>query len=93
MTWLDYDRHFCHMATGSPGIVKTKVDPTLWNMAFTGQVKPLRAIASALSTSWRNVTAYCSTATGGKDITLNKPFQVILPHFLARLTKETVQNH
>ena len=41
-TWLGYDRRFRQMAAAAPGTVWAKIDPTLWNMAFTGQAKARR---------------------------------------------------
>ena len=41
-SWLGYDRRFCQMAAASPDIVWAKIDPTLWNMAITGQAKSSR---------------------------------------------------
>ena len=40
--WLGYDRQFRQMAAASPGITWARIDPTLWNMAFTGQAKAVR---------------------------------------------------
>ena len=40
--WLGYDRRFRQMAAASPGTQWAKIDPTLWNMAFTGQAKAHR---------------------------------------------------
>lgn len=40
--WLGYDRRFRQMAAASPDTVWAKIDPTLWNMAFTGQAKSRR---------------------------------------------------
>ena len=37
--WLGYDRRFRQMAAASPGTQWAKIDPTLWNMAFTGKAK------------------------------------------------------
>ena len=41
-TWLGYDRRFRQNAAASPGTVWARIDPTLWNMAFTGQAKSRR---------------------------------------------------
>ena len=41
-TWLGYDRRFRQNAAVSPGTVWARIDPTLWNMAFTGQAKSRR---------------------------------------------------
>ena len=38
-SWLGYDRRFRQTVAGSPGAMWAKIDPTLWNMAFTGQAK------------------------------------------------------
>ena len=40
--WLGYDRRFRQMASASPSTPWAKIDPTLWNMAFTGQAKAQR---------------------------------------------------
>ena len=40
--WLGYDRRFRQMAAANPGITWARIDPTLWNMAFTGQAKAVR---------------------------------------------------
>ena len=41
-TWLGYDRRFRQTAAASPCMVWARIDPTLWNMAFTGQAKAKR---------------------------------------------------
>ena len=41
-TWLGYDRRFRQNAPASPGTVWARIDPTLWNVAFTGQAKSRR---------------------------------------------------
>ena len=41
-SWLGYDRRFRQTVAGSPGATWAKIDPTLWNMAFTGQAKARR---------------------------------------------------
>ena len=38
-TWLGYDRRFRQMVAASPGTTWAKIDPTLWNLLFTGQAK------------------------------------------------------
>ena len=40
--WLGYDRRFRQMAAANPSTTWAKIDPTLWNMAFTGQAKAVR---------------------------------------------------
>ena len=40
--WLGYDRRFRQNAAVSPGTVWAKIDPTLWNKAFTGQARAQR---------------------------------------------------
>ena len=40
--WLGYDRRFRQMASASPSTPWARIDPTLWNMAFTGQAKAQR---------------------------------------------------
>ena len=41
-SWLGYDRRFRQTVSASPGATWAKIDPTLWNMAFTGQAKARR---------------------------------------------------
>ena len=41
-TWLGYDRRFRQRAAASPDSKWARIDPTLWNMAFTGQAKAER---------------------------------------------------
>ena len=41
-TWLGYDRRFRQTAAASPEMVWARIDPTLWNMAFTGQARAKR---------------------------------------------------
>ena len=41
-TWLGYDRCFRQRAAASPDTKWAKIDPTLWNMAFTGHAKAER---------------------------------------------------
>ena len=41
-TWLGYNRRFRQLAAASPDTTWAKIDPTLWNMAFTGQAKARR---------------------------------------------------
>ena len=38
-TWLGYDRHFHQTAAASTDTIRARIDPTLWNMPFTGQVR------------------------------------------------------
>ena len=38
-TWLGYDRRFRQMAAAKLGCKWATVDPTLWNMAFTGHAR------------------------------------------------------
>ena len=40
--WLSYDRRFRQNAAATPGTVWAKIDPTLWNKAFTGQARAQR---------------------------------------------------
>ena len=40
--WLGYDRRFQQDAAASPTTVWAKIDPTLWNKAFTGQARGQR---------------------------------------------------
>ena len=40
-TWLGYDRRFRQMAAAKLGCKWATVDPTLWNMAFTGHARVL----------------------------------------------------
>ena len=35
-SWLGYDRQFHQTEAGSPGTIWAKIEPMLWNMAFTG---------------------------------------------------------
>ena len=37
--WLGYDRWFQQMAAASHDVPMAKIDPTLWNKAFTGQAQ------------------------------------------------------
>ena len=37
--WLGYDCRFRQNAVATPGIVWAKINPTLWNKAFTGQAR------------------------------------------------------
>ena len=41
-TWLAYDRRFRQTVAATPDTVWAKIDPTLWNKAFTGQAKSKR---------------------------------------------------
>ena len=41
-TWLGYDRRFRLSVAGNPDAVWAHIDPTLWNMAFTGHAKAKR---------------------------------------------------
>ena len=41
-TWLGYDRRFRQRTAASPDSKWAKIDPTLWNMAFTGHAKAER---------------------------------------------------
>ena len=50
---LGYDRRFCQTAAASPDMVWAKIDPTLWNMAITGQAKSSRCkFCSSLTHPW-----------------------------------------
>ena len=40
--WLGYDRRFRQNAAATPGTIWAKIDPTLWNKAFTGQARAQR---------------------------------------------------
>ena len=40
--WLGYDHCFWQNAAASPNIAWAKIDPTLWNKAFTGQARAQR---------------------------------------------------
>ena len=40
--WLGYDRRFRQMAAASPDTPWARIDPTLWNMAFTSKAKAQR---------------------------------------------------
>ena len=40
--WLGYNRRFRQDAAASPTTVWAKIDPTLWNKAFTGQARGQR---------------------------------------------------
>lgn len=41
-TWLGYDRRFRQRAAASPDSKWARIDPTLWNMAFTGHARAER---------------------------------------------------
>ena len=41
-SWLGYDCRFRQMVTATPGATWAKIDPILWNMAFTGQARARR---------------------------------------------------
>ena len=41
-TWLAYDRRFRQTVAATPDTMWAKIDPTLWNKAFTGQAKSKR---------------------------------------------------
>ena len=41
-TWLGYDRRFRQTVAATPDAVWARIDPTLWNMAFTGQARAQR---------------------------------------------------
>ena len=41
-TWLGYDRRFRQMTAATPGSKWATVNPTLWNMAFTGHARVQR---------------------------------------------------
>ena len=41
-TWVGYDRRFCLTAAAKASKVWAHIDPTLWNLTFTGIAKTSR---------------------------------------------------
>ena len=76
-TWLGYDRRFRQMVAATPDAKWATVDPTLWNMAFTGQARIQRC---KYCFSLSHQAADCEWAPNSKTpSTLNRQFRSMTP--------------
>lgn len=85
--WLGYDRRFRQNAAATPGTVWAKIDPTLWNKAFTGQARAQRCQYCFSLTHKSDDCDWADTASSSQTPKLVAPMAPTKPAVTPRTTR------